>query len=181
LDYLANRGEVPVRELYDALRTDSPQLTEDNVTNSVWRLVGEGKLDLAESKLDSMPLGQFLRRWELNLSFYISLIISLAAIMSVYVIPSTFPFVIFRWILGSLFVLFVPGYVAVECLFGFAELDSVERIALSIGLSLALTMVVGLLLNYTPWGIRLTPIVIMLTAVTLLLDTVALLRRYTAK
>jgi len=178
LKYLADRGVVPVRQLYDALRIGSPQLTERDVTHLVWRLAGEDRLNLAQSKLGSMPLGQFLRRWELNLSFYVSLIVSLAAIISVYVIPSTFPFEVFRWVLGSLFVLFLPGYVTVESLFGFAQLDPGERVALSVGLSLALSILVGLLLNYLSWGIRLTPIVVSLTALTLLLNVVALLRRH---
>jgi uncharacterized membrane protein len=40
------------------------------------------------------------------------------------------------------------------------NLDPIERIALSLGMSIALVPIVGLLLNYTPWGIRLTPIVL---------------------
>ena len=37
---------------------------------------------------------------------------------------------------------------------------------------------VGLLLNYTPWGIRLTPIVISLTVLTVGLAVIALARQY---
>lgn len=103
---------------------------------------------------------------------------ALAAILAIYVIPPDFPFVILRWAFGSFFVLFIPGYVAVQTLFEFADTDLVEQIALSIGLSVALTMLVALLLNYTSWGVTLTPIVISLTALTILLDMVALLRRY---
>jgi uncharacterized membrane protein len=38
----------------------------------------------------------------------------------------------------------------------------VERVALSLGLSLAVVPLIGLVLNYTPWGIRLTPILVSL-------------------
>jgi len=41
--------------------------------------------------------------------------------------------------------------------------------------------IVGLLLNYTPWGIRLTPITISLLALTLTLATVAMLREHQTK
>ena len=54
-------------------------------------------------------------------------------------------------------VLFLPGFTLIKTLFPTREIDNIERTALSIGMSLALVPLVGLLLNYTPWGIRLTP------------------------
>jgi uncharacterized membrane protein len=45
-------------------------------------------------------------------------------------------------------------------------------------LSTSLVPLVGLLLNYTPWGIRLDPIVISLTILTVALTGVALERRF---
>jgi uncharacterized membrane protein len=61
------------------------------------------------------------------------------------------------------------------------EMDTIERAALSIGLSLAIVPIVGLLLNYTPWGIRLTPITLSLLALTLTFATAALIREHQAK
>jgi uncharacterized membrane protein len=46
------------------------------------------------------------------------------------------------------------------------NLDTIERVALSLDLSIALVPIVGLILNYTPWGIRLTPITLSLLALT---------------
>lgn len=64
-----------------------------------------------------------------------------------------------RITLGLVIMLFLPGYVIVSALFPKAEdLDTVERVALSFGLSIAVVPLVGLVLNYTPWGIRLEPI-----------------------
>jgi uncharacterized membrane protein len=48
-------------------------------------------------------------------------------------------------------------------------------------MSLALVPIVGLLLNYTPWGIRLTPIVLSLLALTLIFATVAIIKEYLAQ
>jgi uncharacterized membrane protein len=177
LAYLADRREVRVRDLYEALQIWAARITEKEVTDLVWRLADEGKLDLTQVMPTSASLGRYLRMWELNLFLYTSLVFSLAALAAVYVFPSTFPFIILRWIVGLLFVLFVPGYAAVEALFVFAELDLFELIALSFGFSVALTMFVGLLVNIR-WGIALTPFVIALTTLTILLDIVALLRRY---
>lgn len=65
-----------------------------------------------------------------------------------------------RIVLGLLLVLLVPGYVTVAALFpSQKDLDWVERIALSVGLSIAVVPLLGLLLNFSPWGIRLAPIV----------------------
>jgi len=64
-----------------------------------------------------------------------------------------------RVVLGLPFVLFFPGYVLIAALYPRrSDLDGVERVALSLGLSLAVVPLIGLALNYTPWGIRLTPI-----------------------
>ncbi len=64
-------------------------------------------------------------------------------------------------LLAVLVVLFVPGYVLVAALFpNDTELNWIERIALSFGLSIAVVPLLGLLLNFTPFGIRFAPIVV---------------------
>jgi uncharacterized membrane protein len=94
-------------------------------------------------------------------------------------VPSEFPWVVSRWVLGLVFVLFIPGYAAVDALFPKSrELSAIERFALSVGVSLALVPLIGLLLNFTPWGIRLTPIVISLTIFTVALALAGLERRF---
>ena len=83
-----------------------------------------------------------------------------------------------RTILGVLLVLFIPGYSLIAALFPKKEdLSGIERAALSFGLSIAVTPLIGLALNYTPWGIRLDPILISLTYFTLIMVLVAFLRR----
>src|SRR5438445_9531565 len=67
-------------------------------------------------------------------------------------------------LLAILLVLFAPGYVLVAALFpSNRELDWIERIALSFGLSIAVVPLLGLLLNFTPWGIRFAPVVVTIT------------------
>jgi len=64
-----------------------------------------------------------------------------------------------RQVLGLVFVLFLPGYAATAALFPENEqIDGIERVALSFGLSIAIVPLIGLALNFTPWGIRLNPI-----------------------
>lgn len=65
---------------------------------------------------------------------------------------------------GLPFVLFFPGYALIAALYPRrADLDGIERLALSLGLSLAVVPLIGLILNYLPWGIRLIPIVVSLS------------------
>lgn len=57
------------------------------------------------------------------------------------------------------------------------SIDGIERVALSFGLSIAITPLIGLVLNFTPFGIRLVPIVLSIGGFTLLASAVAALRR----
>ena len=83
-----------------------------------------------------------------------------------------------RNILGLPLVLFLPGYALIASLFpAKSDLDGIERTALSFGLSIAVVPLIGLGLNYTPWGIRLLPILISLSVFTFLMCGLAYLRR----
>jgi uncharacterized membrane protein len=100
-----------------------------------------------------------------------------------------------RIVLGLPYVLFVPGYALIAALFPESRerlsenrteeeleddergIDGIERVALSFGLSIAVVPLIGLVLNFTPWGIRLLPILISVTGVTVVLAAVAAHRR----
>jgi uncharacterized membrane protein len=98
----------------------------------------------------------------------------------IYVLPSSPPFVYFRYVFGSVFVLYLPGASLVELLYPKpGEMSQLERLALSIGLSLALVPLVGLVLNYTPWGIRLGPVFSSLALLTIGLASGASYRKFT--
>jgi uncharacterized membrane protein len=85
---------------------------------------------------------------------------------------------VLRVLFGIPVVLFIPGYALIAALFpGAKDIDSMERVALSFGLSIAIVPLIGLALNYTPWGIRLDPIVVSLTLLTVGLCIAAQFRR----
>ena len=84
-----------------------------------------------------------------------------------------------RIALGLLFVLFFPGYVLLSALFPRRDnLDSIERLALSFGLSIAIVPLIGLILNYTPWGISLYPILISVSLFIIVTAAVAYYRQW---
>ena len=83
-----------------------------------------------------------------------------------------------RTVLGLPFVLFFPGYTLICAFFSSkTDLSGIERLSLSMGLSLAVVPLVGLGLNYSPWGIRLAPIIASLFAFTLLMSLLSFYRR----
>ena len=116
--------------------------------------------------------------------------LSIAITILVFAIPEAVrPITYVRNVLGLIFVLFLPGYAFIKALFpttvhlqtGTENLHNIKRIALSIGISLVLISIVGLILNYTPWGIRLVPITLSLLLLTIVSATAAVLREYQAK
>jgi uncharacterized membrane protein len=100
-------------------------------------------------------------------------ILSVLLILSIIFIPAA----VARVILGLPFLLFFPGYVLVAALFPRRELEGIERIALSFGMSIAVTALIGLGLNYTPWGIRLEPVLYSIFTFIIILSAIAIIRR----
>lgn len=83
-----------------------------------------------------------------------------------------------RLALGLVYVLFLPGYCLTAALFPRADdIDGVERLGLSLGLSVAWVSVLALILDWLPWGLRLWPIALGELASMLLFMAVALWRR----
>jgi hypothetical protein len=179
LDYLRKSGTMTVPALSDALRANNSTVTDSEIADLVQGLAERGLVDVEDVPPRVGSLREYLGRWERNVWFYASVAVSLITVLAIYTLPTELPLVAIRWVLGSVFILFLPGYVTVEALFPKGrDLNSIERFALSIGLSLALVPLVGLLLNYTPWGIRLTPIVVSLTIFTLGVAGVGVGRQY---
>jgi len=91
-----------------------------------------------------------------NLDLIIATACALVTVAVALLVPALAPV---RIVFGLPFVLLLPGYVLVAALYPRkGDLDSIERAALSFGLSIAIVPLIGLALNYSPWGIRLNPI-----------------------
>jgi len=117
----------------------------------------------------------------MNLRDYWDLITIIALSLLLDFLIAFYPDSLLRKALGLAFVLFFPGYVFITALFPEKkELDNLERLALSLGLSIAIVPLIGLLLNYTPWGIRLIPILVSLTIFNVIFALVAIYRRANA-
>ena len=114
-----------------------------------------------------------------SLWFWLTVAVVWISLASIYVLPQNTPLIIIRYVFGALFVLYIPGFTLIKALYPREEdLTPLERLALSIGLSLAMVPLVGLVLNYTPWGIRLTPIAASLALLSMTLALIASIRCY---
>lgn len=175
------RAENPrtVRDLFEIVRKRRPTLSDEEFIQSINELKESGTLELQSPALKVDSYQAYLRIQDENAWFYLVVLAALATFLAIYILPSTYPIVIFRWAVGSVFVLFLPGYVTVQALFPQGkDMDKVERFALAVGLSLAIAPLIGLLLNYTPWGIRLDPIVAALSIFTFGIAVIGTYRRY---
>jgi len=144
----------------------------------LYRKIQEGKLRIEDPNPPKDFVG-YLGRMEYSAWLWTSLSIAFLTLASIALSGYSQVFSALRYILGTLFVLFLPGYSTVEALYPKdEELSDLERLALSIGLSLALVPLIGLILNYTPWGIRLGPVAASLSAYTAAVSFVASYRKY---
>lgn len=170
-----------VRELLEIAQLQLSTPKKD-LLDIILRLQDEGKINLKTPEKEiQYSLREYFFKGGLYW-FWTVIFLSITATLTIFLIPeNAYPLIIGRYILGSLFVLFLPGFSLVKALFPKKELDSVERVALSLGLSLAVVPIIGLLLNYTPWGIRLTPIALVLLSYTVFLSFVAVIREYNEK
>ena len=108
--------------------------------------------------------------WDLVL---ISLL-SLALALFLYISPESPA----RLVLGLPFILFFPGHALTSALFPERDaVDGIERVALAIVLSIAVVPLIGFVLNYTPFGIRLEPLLWSLIAFDLAFSAVGVIRR----
>jgi len=161
------------------LMQDKFALAKTKILSRILALQEKGKIRLKPNQTFTQKSKSFIRSSQAAW-YWATLITTLTTAIIVFIIPeNASPLVYARYILGSIFVLWLPGYTFIKALFPSKnDLDPIERVALSIGLSLALVPIVGLLLNYSPWGITPTPITISLLALTITLATLALIREH---
>lgn len=160
------------------------------IQERVIALINQGKIELESPQ---KPVARTFFAYTLSGEvywFWTTIALALATVVAVFAVPEdAYPLVYVRYFLGVLFVMWLPGYTFIKALFptrvpiktSSENIDSIERIALSVGMSLALVPIVGLLLNYTPWGIRLEPVTLSLLGLTIAFAAIAIVRNNGSK
>ena len=118
-------------------------------TDPIKPVESDGNGEPIKDDTQTFKSGNNFYAWDLVLIGLFT-ILSVVFILSP-VLSGTIP----RTVLGLFLVLFLPGYAIIASLFPKQDdLDGIERLALSFGLSIAVTPLIGLLLNYTSYGIK---------------------------
>lgn len=105
--------------------------------------------------------GQGIRPGDLvfGMAVDLKLIVAFVVVMFIFVFIPGLNQSIIRQALGLVMILFVPGYALVALIFpGRSDIGGMERLLLSFTFSVVTLAMMGLGLNYTPWGIRLVPV-----------------------
>lgn len=170
-----------VKELLSPVQ-EKFSISEMKLVEFILEMQSQGKLSLKPPPSSTpLSLAGYLRTREASW-FWINLILATVVTSLVILTPENFLLVYARYILGFIMVLWLPGYSFTKALFPKSNrnknLDLTERVALSIGCSIALVVVVGLILNFTPWSLHLTPIVSSLFALTTILSSAGMVREY---
>ncbi|HWR24773.1 MAG TPA: DUF1616 domain-containing protein [Methanosarcina sp.] len=106
------------------------------------------------------------------------LVAGLVILTDIFVLIPAFSGSFIRIVFGLPFVIFLPGYALIAMLFpDKTGLEGMERVALSIGMSVAVVPLIGLALNFTPWGIKEIPLLVSLSLFILLMSAIAYFRR----
>jgi hypothetical protein len=167
-------GNPTLPELVEKLVRDNG-LKFDDAAKAVYVQWKKGALDLSQPKPPSNLTG-YAFSLESLWFWALSALVTLTYLTVFYVASS--PLLYVRYALGGVFILFLPGAMLMAALYPRGDMDGLERLALSIGLSLAVVPLVGLVLNYTPWGIRLTPVMLSLAFFAEVMALAALVRKY---
>lgn len=192
-----NTTEMSIKEyILSVVKNDKPEtadqlirivrqkytIPEREITNLVTQLQNEGKIHFTEKEMAPQTLNEFIFSSK-AVWFWITIMFAVATTITVFTIAEdAYPIVYVRYVLGFILVLWLPGYALIKALFPVKrEMNNIERIALSFCISLALVPIVGLILNYTPWGVRLAPITLSFLALTVTFALAAMLREYQAR
>jgi uncharacterized membrane protein len=108
--------------------------------------------------------------WSLGLVVLLLVLVILA--------PNSWPSQTVRLLVGFGFVFYLPGYWLQTALFTHKDdLDDIERVGVSLGLSVAVAPFLAFILDKLPWGLHLWPMLVGECAVTLLFMGVTAWRR----
>lgn len=178
-------------QLVAALKEKMPNLIEEEIVEAVRQLQVDGKINLGESTPTPLVLYGFglYAKSRQALWYWITVVTSILSTAAVFVLPEQlYPWAVIRQILGTLLVLWFPGYSLTKALPLKVLVDSwsetekaIMQICLSLCLSLAIASLTTLLLNYTPWGARSDSITLSLLGFIVLVSTVSLVREHRTK
>ncbi len=175
--FLKERKPENVEQLTRMIQ-DHHNFSKEEIIKHVLLLKNEKKLSLKKTKNIFPSFRSFIIS-DRSAWFWIIAVLAFFTIVAVIGISeNAFPFVYARYVLGILSTLFLPGYCFIRAVAIEKKLEYLEQIVFSLGLSIVFVFFIGIMLNFSPWGITLMPIVLGLSTLTLLFGVIALIREY---
>lgn len=121
---------------------------------------------------------RLLQKLKSNHWFLIVITLTAAASIMPSVIPGESPLIFLNYIIGFVYISFIPGHCFLRMLFPnrHEEIDVIEVIVLSVILSFSIAGLSGLILGLTPIGLNQTSVRISLSTLTVLFAIIAIVR-----
>ena len=184
LKVVETRKPKNVRELVQLVQEQVGASFEE-ITREVKKLQQKGLVVLEELEELTILKHRFVDFLfsKKSLWFWVTIGLTFFAFISILFFPeSGTPLSYLRYAFGFLFAVLLPGYCLTETLFPRKNaIDEVEKFTFSVGLSFAVTALVGLFLSFTPLGLTLATALLALGSLSILLAIVALLRKHKAE
>ena len=151
-------------------------ITEPQALKMLVELEDRKKISFNQEKPIPVDLQGFLlsnnARW-----YQIVMLISFSSVFSViFQITGTLNFL--RNLIGVVYVLFIPGYSVTRILYMSEEISSTKNILFSMAISVSIAAFVGILLNYSSYGITPVPVALAVFIIVLLLSNTAIYMEY---
>jgi hypothetical protein len=174
------RHPTTVRQLAQAVMATNT-FDEVDFIRTVKAMANDGSLVIKEPSYEVESIMDYLLTATLSGWLWSTIAATVLATAAVVLIPELFPYNIIRLIVGAVFMLYLPGHTLLRLLFfKGSDIDVLERIGLGVSASLVAVCMLGLGLSFTPWGIRLGPIVASLGGFVVICTTGAAVRQYLA-
>jgi hypothetical protein len=182
---ISEKRPKSVKELTVFLRSQL-NLEEEEILKVVLKLRAEGIIKLEGKIHRPESFSSYIRTGNATWYWATIAISTITAVMIFTISENFYPWIYLRNTFGLVLILFLPGYAFVKAIFPITlptevssrKMEAIERIALSVGVSIAIVPIIGLVLYYTPLGIDIVPIVLSLLGLTLFLATVAAVREH---
>ncbi len=139
-----------VRQLVARIRVKNSTVSEDRILSAIDALEHDGVIDLKMPRFESFR--DFFLDVSWNSDFFV--VLSIAATSGLlYFVATGLPWRLLQIVPGVLLVFYLPGHSFLKIVLASRELQPLERIVLEIGTSIVLIMLMGLLLNFSGFGL----------------------------
>jgi uncharacterized membrane protein len=147
-------------------------LSIEEIQNAVRKLESEKKITLHGPGTKGHFFHYVMRSYN-GLSLWLTTAATCLIMALVFLLPNIEPWSYVRMITGAVFVLFIPGNALVQLLFAHRNMEQAEQMVLSVGLSITLICIIGLMLKYILSALTVESAVISISMLSITISAVA--------